>query len=177
MEFKAMFSQRSFISRFSLGSKSKNDRVKTNVHPEMVFNLLSIKGTRLELESLRRMLEGFDPVIVSLRGKERHSIFCFSNIIEMPPSVLDTDSQIKLGCKRIEIWGTDSDAWGANLFKERENELIYSFTTKGIPEKVIDRLVSKYPSLKFSWNFRDDRVGLRGLALSRNGQLVNWNSC
>ena len=166
-----------FISGISLSARSKKDGMNPScLKPEMVVNLLIVKGPRHALESLRREVEGFDPVIVSLRGKERHSVFCFSSVIEMPQSVLDTDSQIELGHKRIELWGTDSDAWGANLFKERENELIYSFTTKGIPAKIIEKLTRKCRHLKFSWTFRDDRVGLQGISISKNGDLINWNS-
>lgn len=141
--------------------------------PSFCFTVLKVSGPRLKLEEFRKAVSGFDPTISSMPARDLNH-FCLNSIAPIDQSFFELNRISIIQELRLKIWGTSTDASGVTL-KESAHQLRYSFSTaESPPTLVLQRLIKRFPELKFSISFQNDRTRIQGVMQSRRGQLLTW---
>lgn len=175
-----MFGKQSFLSRICFGNrKPTGSMIKTRCEPpglpSQVFNRLSVKGSRADLEQFRLAVGGCG---IKWSGVGEYGHFNFDSIVPIPQdeirSMWRLRSQVRLEELRIKHWNVNSEAWGCTL-KAMDHELIFNFCTASEPpKKIIGALVERYPFLRFQMGYANRNLGIEGVFIGKHGKLYHW---
>lgn len=137
------------------------------------FHTLKIKGTREQLEQIRKFCQGYDVVVNSkYELSKEFNPLCFASIIPIQQCNLLSLSMIGIEAARIKTWASRTNACGSKL-TERPFELIYTFTTKDLyPALIFKELVRQFPNNRLQANSRNDRTAQKANMRSHNGEAL-----
>lgn len=140
-----------------------------------MFNRLSVKGSRKELEIFRRSVGG---VGFSHRGIGEYNDLNFDSIIPIPNQqvlrAISNRNIFEVEGLRLKYWGTSSEAIGVRLI-ETNNRLEYTFCTfTKMPEALIRKIIAKFPHLKIRLDAENERLGEVFQLVSRSGKSFKW---
>lgn len=145
--------------------------------PSIVVVTMTVSGRRADLESYRLAV---GQCVTKYYGVGEYSDFSLDAILPLPKDAVAliqrTQSLIALEALCKSHWGVVSEAKGVSLREfDHKHKLRFTFSVfDELPLKVLTVMAERFHHLNFHIEYKNERRGYHGVAISRCGRLYSW---